>query len=590
MTGTLRKLALASTLALLAIPPATFAGRGGGYRGGGGYGGGSRGGGGYSGRGQMGHSPSFSQPSSYGNHSQSGNTASSANRNPYATNSNAGAAAAGADHANKNQSPSNAGAAAAGAGYANKNQSPSNAGAAAAGAGYANKNQSPSNAGAAAAGADYANKNQGIDHPAAGGAAAGAGYANRNNQDLDHPGAAGAAAGAGYANHNNQGLNYPGAAGAAAGAGYANHNQYDQYHPGMGYGNYGNYGYAGGMGGYGGYGGYGYGSGVGAWGMGSPMYGWGYSNYNNAYAGLGPIGGGGNQPPVRTGPPPFDYSQPISTTASAPSAPVASTATAGFDQARDAFKQGNYALAVQLGEQALGQMPNDPNIHQFVALGLFAQGQYDQAAAPLYAVLTIGPGWNWTTLMSAYAEADAYTQQIRALEAYVRANPQSAPAHFVLGYHYLTQGHNDAAAKQFEHAAGLQPSDKLSAQLAAQLQPPASQPTSSDGVAPATTTAAADAAPQGKLAGRWAATPAKDARVALAINDDGNFTWAVTTPGQPDKTIAGKSTFANGVLTLAGQDKQLGALAGQVAWQDDNHMTFRVLGAPQDDPGLKFER
>ncbi|HMF35508.1 MAG TPA: hypothetical protein VKF17_02670 [Isosphaeraceae bacterium] len=590
MTGTLRKLALASTLTILAIPPATFAGRGGGYRGGGGhsgnrggggyggesrggggYGGGSRSGGGYSG-GQMCHSPSFSQPSSsmygsrpqgsgeYGNRAQSGNTA---NRNPYASNSNAGAAAAGAGYSNRNQSPehSNAAAAAAGADYSNRNQSPTNAGAAAAGAGYANRNQSPTSAGAAAAGADYANRNQGIDHPAAAGAAAGADY-----------------------DHYNQGLAHPAAGGAAVGASYANHNQYDQYHPGMGYANYGHYGYAGGMGGYGGYG---YGSGVGAWGVGSPMYGWGYSNYNNAYYGLGPIGGGGNQPPVRTGPPPFDYSQPISTTAAAP---AAAKATAGFDQARDAFKQGNYTLAVQLGEQALGQMPNDPNIHQFVALGLFAQGQYDQAAAPLYAVLTIGPGWNWTTLIGAYAEADAYTQQIRALEAYVKANPQSAPAHFVLGYHYLTQGHNDAAAKQFEHAAGLQPSDKLSAQLAAQLQPPSNQPPSADGAAPPTATASTEPASQGKLAGRWAATPAKDAQVALAINDDGNFTWAVTSTGKPAKTITGKSTYANGVLTLAGQDGQLGALAGQVAWQDDNHMTFRVLGAPQDDPGLKFER
>ena len=72
--------------------------------------------------------------------------------------------------------------------------------------------------------------------------------------------------------------------------------------------------------------------------------------------------------------------------------------------------------------------------------------------------------------------------------------------------------------------------------------------------------------------------------------DNGDFTWAVTSTGKPAKTITGKSTYANGVLTLAGQDGQLGALAGQVAWQDDNHMTFRVLGAPQDDPGLKFER
>ena len=64
----------------------------------------------------------------------------------------------------------------------------------------------------------------------------------------------------------------------------------------------------------------------------------------------------------------------------------------------------------------------------------------------------------------------------------------------------------------------------------------------------------------------------------------------MTSPGKPVQTIAGKSTLANGMLTLADQDGKNGALAGQVAWQDDNHMTFRILGAPQDDPGLKFER
>ena len=558
MKGTLWKLALASTLATLAISPAALAGRGRGYRGGygGSYGGGNRGGGGYGGgshggnrggygggqmgRSSMGQSPSFSQP-----HSSTG--------------------------------------------------------AAAAGAGYADRNQGMAHpaAGGAAAGAGYANRNQGVAHPAAGGAAAGpatpiatrawpiprrvaaagAGYANRN-QGLAHPAAGGAAAGADYANRN-QGMAHPAAGGAAMGAGYANRNQYDQYHPGMagGYG-YGNYGYAGGMGG--GYGGYGYGSGVGAWGMGSPMYGWGYSNYNNAYYGLPQVGGGAGQlaaPTQARMAAAYDYSQPISTTAAAPPAPVAAQASAGFDQARDAFKQGNYALAIQLDQQALGQMPNDPTLHEFLALGLFAQGQYDQAASPLYAVLSIGPGWNWTTLIGMYPEADVYTQQLRALEAYVKANPQSASGHFVLGYHYVTQGHNEAAAKQFGQAAGLKPEDTLSAQLAAQLQPPASLPPSSAGAAPAPATASAESVSQGKLAGSWAATPAKDSRVALTLQDDGNFTWAVTTPGKPAMTITGKSTFANGVLTLADQNNQNGALVGQVAWQDDNHMTFRVLGA-----------
>jgi tetratricopeptide (TPR) repeat protein len=517
MRSTLRRVALASTLAILTIPTVALAGRGGGARfnGGTGYGGSPMG---------AGSGARFTGGTGYGGSPMG-----------------AGSGARFTGGTGYGGSPGGAGSGARFTGGTGYGGSPSGAG------GYRNPYSGTSNAGAAAAGADYAN-------------------------------------------HNNQNLNHPAAAGAAAGAGYANRNQYDQYHPGMGYGNYGNYGYAGGLGGWGGYGGWGYGSGVGAWGMRSPMYGWGYSNYNNAYYGPGSVGGGGNQPPTSAGPPPYDYSQPINTTAASPAAPLAAQATAGFDQARDAFKQGNYAFAVQLGQQALGQMPNDPSIHQLIALGLFAQGQYDQAAAPLYAVLTIGPGWNWTTLISSYAEADTYTQQIRALEAYLKANPQSAAAHFVLGYHYLTQGHNDAAAKQFERAAALQPADKLSAQLAAQLQPPPNQPPSAGEGAPPTATASASSAPQGKLAGSWAATPAKDARIALSIMDNGDFTWAATSTGQPAKTITGKSTFDNGVLTLAGQDKQLGALVGQVAWQDDNHMTFRVMGAPQDDPGLKFER
>ena len=55
-------------------------------------------------------------------------------------------------------------------------------------------------------------------------------------------------------------------------------------------------------------------------------------------------------------------------------------------------------------------------------------------------------------------------------------------------------------------------------------------------------------------------------------------------------TIAGKSTFADGVLTLAAQEGQDGALVGQVAWQDANHFTFRLVGGPSNDPGLKFAR
>ena len=52
--------------------------------------------------------------------------------------------------------------------------------------------------------------------------------------------------------------------------------------------------------------------------------------------------------------------------------------------------------------------------------------------------------------------------------------------------------------------------------------------------------------------------------------------------------IAGKSTFADGTLTLTAQGGQAGALVGQVAWKDANDFTFRLVGGPSNDPGLKF--
>ena len=395
-----------------------------------------------------------------------------------------------------------------------------------------------------------ANRNQSQAHPA-GAAAAGAGYAN-NNQSLNHPGAAGAAAGAGYAN-NHSGIN-----------GYWNGNNSAAW------------------------GATGYGTGVGAWGAGSPMYGWGYSGYSNPYYGAAGSGGVSQQPggvPQQSAGTAYNYTQPISTTAAPPDQAVAGQANSAFDQARDAFKAGDYAKALQLDQQAITQMPNDTSLHEFLALVYFAQGKYDKAAEPLYAVLSVGPGWDWTTLSGMYPDVETYTRQLRALEASIKANPDSAPPRFVLAYQYLAQGHDADAIAQLKAAAKLQPGDTLSPQLIAKLEPAgATQAPSAE-----TATGAAPAA-QEKLAGTWTATPAKDAKVALAIKDDGKFNWDVSSPGKPATAIAGESTFADGVLTLAAKGTQDGALAGKVAWQDADHFTFRLVGAPPDDPGLKFAR
>jgi tetratricopeptide (TPR) repeat protein len=323
-------------------------------------------------------------------------------------------------------------------------------------------------------------------------------------------------------------------------------------------------------------------------GMASPAYGYGSTAYMNPYMGMTGVGvgvgaGGGaggqaqpaNNAQAGNGSP--DYSQPLNTAnapadAAQPADPNASPA----GQARQAFQNGDYPNAVQLAQQALGQSPNDPNLHQFLALGLFAQGKYEQAAAPLYAVLAVGPGWDWTTLISNYADAGAYTEQLRALEAFVRANPRSAQARFVQAYHYICEGHGQAAIGPLKAVLAIQPNDGVSAQLLDTLQP---------------RTAASPAQPldPSRLPGVWVAQAPPNATITLTISDD-TFTWAIAAPGKPPVTINGAYTLANGTLTLSGKDTPGGPLVGQVGMTDDKHMVFRAVGAPSSDPGLQFAR
>ena len=70
--------------------------------------------------------------------------------------------------------------------------------------------------------------------------------------------------------------------------------------------------------------------------------------------------------------------------------------------------------------------------------------RYTDAAAPLYAVLAVGPGWDWGTFISLYPSVSVYTDQLRALESYCNTNAGSVPARFVLAYLYMTQGKHDA--------------------------------------------------------------------------------------------------------------------------------------------------
>jgi hypothetical protein len=381
---------------------------------------------------------------------------------------------------------------------------------------------------------------------------------------------------------------------------------------GGGWGGYGNW-----RGGYGGYhagwangywhgyhnspwwnwGGWGLGAaaGVTAWALGSSFYNWGYAPYANPYYGSEVV----TQPivveqvvegapqSVTVPPVSYDYTQPINAQAPPPEPAVADPAIAKFDEGRAAFKSGDYVTALRRTDEAIQSLPNDATLHEFRALALFALQKYEQAAVPLYAVLSVGPGWDWTTLIGLYPRADVYTQQLRALEQYARTNDKSSAARFVLAYHYLTQGNNDAAVQQFRVVQALAPGDKLSAQLLKQLSPPEETAASTPAPAPS---AAAPATPakEGTLPGTWTANPNADTAIDLSMKEDGTFSWRVTMKGKP-QVVTGNWSLGGNVLTLA-QENQGGAMVGIVTWQDERRFQFKALGTPPDDPGLTFTR
>lgn len=258
-----------------------------------------------------------------------------------------------------------------------------------------------------------------------------------------------------------------------------------------------------------------------------------------------------------------------------------------FDAARDSFARGDYQAALTQVENALREMPTDAVLHEFRALVLFALGDYTQAAAAVHSVLAAGPGWDWTTMSSLYPDKNVYTQQLRALEAFRDANPQSAAAHFLLAYHYLTTGYEEAAAKELTAVTELEPDDSLAAGLLKMVsgestaEPPPSA--SEQPAAPAGDAAAVSAE---SLVGTWqAARP--DGTVTLELTGDARFTWSFS-HGEQAQSFGGTYTLADSLLVLERDDG--GAMVGRVTPAGEAGFNFRLVEGPPSDPGIDFER
>jgi hypothetical protein len=333
------------------------------------------------------------------------------------------------------------------------------------------------------------------------------------------------------------------------------------------------------------------------WGLNRVGYGFGLWGYTNPYY----------VEPYTVGTTVIDYSQPliisepypvevpVETTPADAASPgateplppgVTQVGLDAFERARQAFYAGDYQQALGAIDQATGEMPKDTTTHEFRGLVLFALGRYGEVAAPVHAVLAVGPGWDWTTLVGLYPSVDVYTTQVRALEKHVRERGD-APAIFVLAYHYMTMGHTDAAVLRLRDVTRLQPDDTVAAELLSMLAPPEESPANAAPAQPAAPQNDGIAITTAELAGDWTAKGPAGATYQVNLSDDGSFLWTYTSKGKTEK-IGGVYAVDGDVLAM--EPDSGGTLAARISKPSGGKFHFTAAGTPPGKPGLDFTR
>lgn len=230
-------------------------------------------------------------------------------------------------------------------------------------------------------------------------------------------------------------------------------------------------------------------------------------------------------------------------------------------------------------DKAIAKQPDDLAAYEFRGLICFAEKQYKEAAAAIYTVLSAGPGWNWTTQCDFYSDLDVYTQQLRALEQYVKANPNASDARFLLAYQYITCGHDAEAAKQLREVARLNPKDRLAAQLAAAITP-------AEETQPSAASASAKPVDAAGLVADWKVQQPDGSSITLKLTRDSKYTWKYHRQGKT-QTHQGTYTLDDDELTLKEGGKP--AMIAEVSKVGDN-LSFKLANDNPTDPGLTFSK
>jgi tetratricopeptide (TPR) repeat protein len=229
-------------------------------------------------------------------------------------------------------------------------------------------------------------------------------------------------------------------------------------------------------------------------------------------------------------------------------------------------------------------MPNDAVVHEFRSLVLFALQNYREAAAAAYAVLSAGPGWDWTTLSGLYGNVADYTTQLRALESFVKKNPKSSDGHFLLAYHYLTLGHPDVAQTELRQVDKLTPDDRLVKQLLAiSTKPDDDVPTPT----PKPPLEGDQLIKAEQLVGVWTAPGSGGSKFQMTLEKDSAFSWKYTS-GKKSDEIKGVYAVEQNNLALEVDDGSV--LLAEIKLAASSQLKFKVIGGEANDPGLTFTK
>lgn len=316
--------------------------------------------------------------------------------------------------------------------------------------------------------------------------------------------------------------------------------------------------------------------------MGNWIFNSGYQNFHNPFP----------APPVinNAGTTIINYTRPITVIAAefppgdeASELAASQEAETAMENALAAFRKSDFETALTAVDSAISVVPGDPVMHEFRALVFFAMGRFNDAAGVLNPILASGPGWDWTTMTGLFETQDEYANLLRNLEEHHQANPDSAAANFLLGYHYLVLGHLEQALELFEHSAKLEPTDTVSAGLRDLIRDSitSEEEAESEDVPPP-----APVNPD-KLVGTWVSTVADDGSITLVMTEEGDFSWSFDKTGNRGELTGEFGIYEDNLLVLIAEDSQM---VGEVAFAEDSKLSFVLAGGPRGDPGLTFVR